>query len=285
MNAAWESDRRTGVPRRRRYLELLGSGVYLSLYIVVLFYQRDPSTAHQVCLGTPRRQEAATVRQQSARSQAAPVRGSGAVRQGLKGRPSSRLGPAQVFNSLSALFPKNFDVFASNADALDLIGGLVNHTWVDSVCGDGECAFNTREYPAFGTRFGCPTDCGLYSDGRNLTDVEVAVRPVFGRNDLTSPAMQAEFLERRAGEGARHSGGAPRGGREGLGRCGAALRCGPAAYGQHSSSRRLPSPAQDQLEHLLPPPLVGRRRHGVLVRPSPSRGGGRGLRGDVVSTR
>lgn len=65
--------------------------------------------------------------------------------------------------------------------------------WIDSTCGDGICAYNTLEYPSFG-RFGCPADCGLMAGGGNLTALEVMIQPVYKRNELTTAAMQADFL-------------------------------------------------------------------------------------------
>lgn len=55
-----------------------------------------------------------------------------------------------MFDSLSNIFPPNLQIFATNADVYSAIAAIVGAIWVDSVCGDGVCDFNTVEYPAFG---------------------------------------------------------------------------------------------------------------------------------------
>lgn len=145
-------------------------------------------------------------------------------------------------------------MYATNADVYGAISDLVEKVWVDSICGDGVCEYNSVEYPAFGTRFGCSTDCGLYSDGKNLTQVEVAVQPVFGRNDLTTAAMQADFLARYASQSV----------------CPPVVPAATAAGALELVLDYIDtfSSAQDEMESLLSAPLMERRRHGVLVRPA-----------------
>lgn len=67
---------------------------------------------------------------------------------------------------------------------------VVASIWQPHVCGDGVCE-SPLEFPAFGGRFGCLTDCGLEE---RLTDVFVQVDHDFSGKGLASPKAAAQLV-------------------------------------------------------------------------------------------